>query len=172
LSRTVGLISDTHGLLREEALAALRDSDFIIHAGDIGDPGILASLSALAPLSVVRGNIDTDAWASGLPTTATLEVDGILVFVVHDVADLDPAAAMGCRVVVSGHSHRPGIRDCDGVLFVNPSSAGRRRFSLPVSIGRLRITGGEVTAGLVELKLPPAPPGIPRRTGATRLSPR
>ena len=156
MSRTVGLISDTHGLLRGEAVAALRGSDLIIHAGDIGDPGILASLAALAPLSVVRGNVDTAAWASGLPATVTLEVDGILVLVVHDVADLDPAAARGCRVVVSGHSHRPGIRECDGVLFVNPGSAGRRRFSLPVSIGRLHIAAGAVAADLVELKLPPA----------------
>ena len=151
--RTIGLISDTHGLLRPEAVAALRGSDLIIHAGDIGDPDILAALSRLAPVTAIRGNVDTGAWASSLPATATLELDGLAILVIHDVADLDPAVT-GLRVVVSGHSHRPGIRECGGVLFVNPGSAGRRRFSLPVSLGRLRVSGAEVTADLVELTPP------------------
>ena len=153
-SHTIGLISDTHGLLRPEAVAALRGSDRIIHAGDVGDPGILDALSRLAPVTAIRGNVDTAAWASALPATTTLELDGAAILVIHDLADLDPAAA-GFRVVVSGHSHRPGIRECRDVLFVNPGSAGRRRFKLPVSVGRLHIAGGAVTAELVEL----APPG-------------
>jgi putative phosphoesterase len=153
---TIGLISDTHGLLRPEAVAALQGSDSIIHAGDIGDPGILDALSRLAPVTAIRGNVDTAPWASALPATTTLELDGTVVLVIHDVADLDPAAA-GFRVVVSGHSHRPGIRERDGVLFVNPGSAGRRRFKLPISVGRLRVAGGAVTADLVELE--PAPSG-------------
>lgn len=152
---TIGLISDTHGLLRPQAVEALQGSDLIIHAGDIGDPGILAELSRLAPVTAIRGNVDSGPWASALPATATLELDGIVIFVIHDVADLDPAAA-GFRVVVSGHSHRPVIRERDGVLFVNPGSAGRRRFSLPVSIGRLRVAGREVTADLVALDPKPS----------------
>ncbi len=146
----VGLISDTHGLLRPEALAALRGSDRIVHAGDIGDPGILDALSRLAPVTAIRGNVDTAPWASILPATTTLALDGTVILVIHDLADLDPAAA-GFRVVVSGHSHRPGIRECDGVLFVNPGSAGRRRFRLPVSVARLHLAGAAVTAELVDL---------------------
>jgi len=148
----IGLISDTHGLLRPEALAALEGSDRIIHAGDIGDPRILAELSRLAPVTVVRGNIDTAPWAAALPATATLELPGAVIFVIHDIADLslDPAAA-GFRAVVSGHSHRPSIREQDGVLLVNPGSAGRRRFSLPISLARLRVARSGLTAELVEL---------------------
>jgi putative phosphoesterase len=146
---TIGLISDTHGLLRPQAVEALRGSDFIIHAGDIGDPGILDELSRLAPVTAVRGNIDRE---SPLPETQVLEAGGILVYVLHNIAelDLDPAAA-GFHAVVAGHSHKPGWREKDGVLFVNPGSAGPRRFALPISLGRLRIAGGQVTAELIEL---------------------
>ena len=154
---TVGLISDTHGLLRPDAVAALQGSDFIIHAGDVGDPDIIPVLSRIAPVTVVRGNIDSRSWAGSWPPTARLELGDIAIFVIHDAAglDLDPAAA-GFRVVVSGHSHRPGIRQLDDVLFVNPGSAGRRRFRLPVSLGRLVVADDRVTAELVEL--PPLAP--------------
>lgn len=134
----IGLISDTHGLLRPEAVRALAGSDLIIHAGDVGAPEILDALRAVAPVVVVRGNVDTAAWASGLPATAVAEVGGTLIYVLHDLdeLDLDPAAA-GFGVVVSGHSHKPASKERGGVLFVNPGSAGRRRFKLPVTVARL-----------------------------------
>ena len=148
----IGLISDTHGLLRPQALDFLRGSDHIVHAGDITGPEILAPLAALAPLTVVRGNNDRGAWAAGLPETAVLRLDGVAIYVIHDLKELplDPAAA-GMRVVVSGHSHKPLRSERDGVLYVNPGSAGRRRFSLPVSVGELLVEGGQVTARLVTL---------------------
>jgi putative phosphoesterase len=151
---TVGLISDTHGLLRPEALEALRGSDFIIHAGDIGDPRILEDLAHLAPVTAVRGNNDRGAWAEALPETAVLQVGEAFVFVIHNVdeLDLDPAAA-GFHVVVAGHSHRPDCRDEHGVLFVNPGSAGPRRFTLPVAAGRLLVTGTQARVELVKLAL-------------------
>jgi putative phosphoesterase len=151
---TVGLISDTHGKLRPGAVAALRGSDAIIHAGDIGDPEILAALARLAPVTAVRGNIDRGAWAASLPETAVLEIGGVLIYVLHNIAelDLDPAAA-GFHAVVSGHSHQPATREKDGVLYVNPGSAGPRRFTLPIACGRLRVAGGRVTAELVTLEL-------------------
>jgi putative phosphoesterase len=149
---TVGLISDTHGLLRPEAVEALRGSDFIIHAGDIGDPKVLEGLSRLAPVTAIRGNVDRGAWASALPDTEVLQAGDTFIYVVHNVADLDldPSAA-GFRAVVSGHSHSPGQREKEGVLFVNPGSAGPRRFSLPVAVGRLLIDGTSVIAELIEL---------------------
>jgi putative phosphoesterase len=150
---TIGLISDTHGLLRPGAIEALRGSDAIIHAGDIGDPRILAELSRLAPVTAVRGNIDRGAWAASLPDTAVLRTGDAVIYVIHNVADLalDPASS-GFRAVVSGHSHQPGSREKDGVLFVNPGSAGPRRFTLPIAIGRLRLAGGRVTAEVIELE--------------------
>lgn len=134
----VGLISDTHGLLRPEALAALAGCDLIIHAGDVGAPEILDALRALAPVVAVRGNVDTGVWARALPETEVAEIGDVCIYVLHDVneLDLDPAAA-GFGVVVSGHSHRPGSEFKGGVLFVNPGSAGRRRFRLPVTVARL-----------------------------------
>jgi putative phosphoesterase len=134
----VGLISDTHGLLRPEAVRALVGSDLIIHAGDVGTPEILDALRAVAPVVAVRGNVDTGAWAAGLPETAVAEAGGTLLYVLHDLneLDLDPAAA-GFGVVVSGHSHQPARAERGGVLFVNPGSAGRRRFKLPVTVARL-----------------------------------
>jgi len=148
----VGLISDTHGLLRPQALDFLRGSDHIVHAGDITGPEILAPLAALAPLTVVRGNNDRGAWALDLPHTATLQAGGIAICVIHDIKELplDPRAA-GMRVVVSGHSHKPASCERDGVLFVNPGSAGRRRFTLPISVGELLIEGDRVSARLVTL---------------------
>ena len=135
--RTIGLISDTHGLLRPEALRALEGSDLIIHAGDVGKPEILDALQAIAPVVAVRGNIDTGAWADGLPETASAEE----IFVVHDVKQLavEPRAA-AFRAVVSGHSHRPGSVERDSILYINPGSAGPRRFKLPITVARLDVT--------------------------------
>jgi putative phosphoesterase len=134
----IGLISDTHGLLRPEAVRALAGSDLIIHAGDVGAPEILDALWAVAPVVAVRGNVDTGAWASALPAAAVAEAGGTLIYVLHDLIDLDldPAAA-GFGVVVSGHSHKPARSERSGVLFVNPGSAGRQRFRLPVTVARL-----------------------------------
>ena len=150
---TVGLISDTHGLLRPQAVNALRGSDFIIHAGDIGDPKVLDELSRLAPVTAIRGNNDKGSWASALPETEVLKVGATSVFVIHNIAELDrdPWAA-GFHVVVSGHSHRPECRTVQGVLFVNPGSAGPRRFSLPVAAGRLLVAGAQVTPQLFDLQ--------------------
>jgi uncharacterized protein len=151
----LGLISDTHGLLRPEALAFLAGCDHIVHAGDIGSQAILDELATLAPLKVVRGNNDKGAWAEAVPQSASLCVEGVLIHVIHDLAelDIDPAAA-GVRVVVSGHSHKPLVQERDGVLYVNPGSAGPRRFKLPISIGELIVTGGDVSTRLVELDIP------------------
>jgi putative phosphoesterase len=136
----VGLISDTHGLLRPEALLALAGSNLIIHAGDVGKPEILDALRAVAPVVAVRGNVDTAAWASALPATAVAEVAGTLIYVLHDVIDLDlnPAAA-GFGIVVSGHTHKTARRARDGVVYLNPGSAGPRRFKLPVTVARLEL---------------------------------
>ena len=137
-SRRIGLISDTHGLLRPRALDVLRGSDLIIHAGDVGKPEILDSLRALAPVVAVRGNVDKEDWARTLPETAVVEAGAATIYVLHDVnaLDLDPRAA-GFQIVVSGHSHQPGKHERGGVLYINPGSAGPRRFQLPVSVARL-----------------------------------
>jgi putative phosphoesterase len=134
----IGLISDTHGLLRPEALGALDGSDLIIHAGDVGAPEILEQLRRLAPVVAVKGNVDTDAWCADLPETAVADAGSSLVYVLHDVKTLDlkPAAA-GIAMVVSGHSHKPVCEERGGVLYVNPGSAGPRRFNLPVTVARV-----------------------------------
>lgn len=134
----VGLISDTHGLLREEALRALERSDLIIHAGDVGKPEILDTLRTIAPVVAVRGNIDQGAWAESLPATAVAEAGPAVFYVLHDVheLDLDPSAA-GFHAIVSGHSHKPGCTERSGILYINPGSAGPRRFNLPVTVARL-----------------------------------
>jgi putative phosphoesterase len=136
-----GLISDTHGLLRPEAVRALAGSDLIVHAGDVGAPEILEALRAVAPVVAIRGNVDTGAWATALPATAVAEIGGTLIYVLHDLheLDLDPAAA-GFAIVVSGHSHQPGSTERHGVLYINPGSAGRRRFKLPVTLARLDLS--------------------------------
>jgi hypothetical protein len=163
--RTVilGVISDTHGLLRPEAVEALRGSDRILHAGDVGAPEILDALEQIAPVTAVRGNVDTEPWADALPETEVVEAGGVLVYMLHDLGQLDlrPEAA-GFRVVVYGHSHQPKIEEKkieekktekkNGVLYFNPGSAGPRRFHLPVSVGKLTIGRGKVRAELVELK--------------------
>jgi putative phosphoesterase len=141
----IGVISDTHGLLRPEALQALAGADRIIHAGDVGAPEVLEALARVAPLTAVRGNNDHAPWADVLPLTAVLEAGAVHIYVLHDrnELDLDPAAA-GFRVVVAGHSHKPGQERQGGVLYFNPGSAGPRRFRLPISIGRLVLDGDEV----------------------------
>ncbi len=150
----IGLISDTHGLLRAEAERAMRGCDYIVHAGDICAPEILATLAGIAPLTAVRGNNDHGPWAQRLPETSRLHVDNVAILAIHDLATLaiEPASA-GVRVVVAGHSHRPLIEMRDGVLFVNPGSAGPRRFRLPVSVGHLLIRGDRISAELCELKV-------------------
>ena len=149
---SVGLISDTHGLLRPDALDELRGSDFIIHAGDIGHAGVIEQLSWLGPVTAVRGNNDKGAWASVLHDTEVLRIGEALIYILHDLAqlDVDPAAA-GCHAVVSGHSHRPEVSERNGVLYVNPGSAGPRRFTLPVSVGRLVVSGVNIRPRLVTL---------------------
>jgi len=148
----VGLISDTHGMLRPEVGDALRESDFIIHAGDIGHFDIIEQLSRIAPVTAVRGNNDNGPWASELHETEVLNVDEAFIYVVHDLSqlDVDPVAA-GFHAVVSGHSHQPHISERNGVLYVNPGSAGPRRFSLPVSVGHLAISGTNIRPRLVTL---------------------
>jgi uncharacterized protein len=136
--KLIGLISDTHGLLREEALRALRGAELIVHAGDVGAPEILEALRALAPVVAVRGNVDREEWAQALPLTAVAEAGPVKIYILHDVnqLDLDPAAAR-FQVVVSGHSHKFGRSERSGVLYINPGSAGPRRFQLPITVARL-----------------------------------
>ena len=148
----IGVIADTHGLLRPEALAALRGSEHIIHAGDVGAPEILDTLAAIAPLTAIRGNVDQAAWARTLAETEVLEIGGLSIYVLHDLAQLDlkPGAA-GFQVVISGHSHVPKQEVRQGVLYFNPGSAGPRRFKLPVTVGRLSVEGGNVRGEIVAL---------------------
>jgi putative phosphoesterase len=150
----VGVISDTHGLVRPEVVAALQGSDLIIHAGDVGDPGVLAALRHLAPTVVVRGNNDTEPWAADLPDTESVDVGGLRFHVLHEIArlGLDPAAA-GLAAVVYGHSHRPSVERRDGVLYLNPGSAGPRRFKLPVSVARVSVSPQRIRPEIVELKV-------------------
>jgi putative phosphoesterase len=147
----VGLISDTHGLLRPEARAFAGCCDYIIHGGDIGSAAILDELSALAPLIAVKGNNDRQAWAAHLPETEMVRVGGVFIYVIHDISQLDiePHAA-GAQVIVSGHSHKPRIELRDGILYVNPGSCGPRRFNLPLSVGEIRVEGTKVRARTVE----------------------
>jgi uncharacterized protein len=148
----IGVISDTHGLLRPEALAALRGSDYLIHAGDIGDPDILKKLAGIAPVTAIRGNVDRAAWAAKIPSSNVLEIGGVSIYVLHNLQELalKPEAA-GFAVVISGHSHVPKQEKKHGVLYFNPGSAGPSRFRLPVTIGRLKVTHGEVFGEIVEI---------------------
>jgi putative phosphoesterase len=150
----VGVISDTHGLLRAEALAALDGSEHILHAGDIGDPAILEALARIAPVVAIRGNNDTDGWARRVPETKTVEIGGVRIHVVHDIKSLQQVPP-GVDVVVSGHSHQPRIAEARDVLYVNPGSAGPRRFRLPVTVARLTIARGKASAEIVELDVAP-----------------
>ena len=152
LNSLVGILSDTHGLLRPEAVKALRGVDHILHAGDVGDPSILDSLSAIAPVSAIRGNIDVHGPCSHLPATEVIDLHGHTFYMLHDsqALDLDPVTA-GFAAVVSGHSHRPLIEYRNGVLYLNPGSAGPRRFSLPVSLALLTIRADSLEPKLVTL---------------------
>lgn len=148
----IGLISDTHGLLRREAVAALNGSDLIIHAGDVGDAAIIQELGLIAPVVAIRGNVDTDPWAAQLPPTAIVEARSAVIYVLHNVhqLDLDPAVA-GFNVVVSGHSHKPGRIERAGVLYVNPGSAGPRRFQLPATVARLNLVRSQWEVEFIDL---------------------
>ncbi|MGD8328831.1 MAG: metallophosphoesterase family protein [Acidobacteriota bacterium] len=148
----IGVISDTHGLLRPEALAALQGSELILHAGDIGPSEILETLRDIAPVRVVRGNCDQGPWARALPETEVVTVGGRDIYMIHDIGQLDlsPATA-GFLAVVYGHSHQPKIEERDGVLYLNPGSAGRRRFTLPVSVALLHLGARRATAEIIEL---------------------
>ncbi len=148
----IGVISDTHGLLRPEALAALQGSEHIIHAGDIGEAAILDELREIAPLTAIRGNVDRDAWANSLPNTNVLQIGGITIYVIHNLQELDlkPEAA-GFAAVVCGHTHIPKSEIKDGVLFFNPGSAGPKRFRLPVTLGKLQIPNQRLRAEIVQL---------------------
>jgi len=152
VSILIGVISDTHGLLRPEALATLRGSEHLIHAGDVGDPAILDELAQIAPVTAVRGNVDKGAWARKFCETEVVELGGVSIYVLHDLSQLDlkPEAA-GFRVVISGHSHVPKQEARGGVLYFNPGSAGPRRFKLPVCVGRLIVEAGTVRAEIVEI---------------------
>ena len=149
---TIGVISDTHGLVRPAAIEALRGSELIVHCGDVGDAGVLDALRGLAPVRAVRGNNDTGAWAASLPCADVVEAGGRMLYVLHDVADLDlePAAA-GFAAVLCGHSHRPSIERRRGVLYLNPGSAGPRRFKLPVAMALLDVSPRGCDARIVEL---------------------
>jgi len=150
----IGLISDTHGLLRPEALAFLKGCDHIVHGGDIGGPEVLARLGAIAPLTAVRGNNDHQPWADAVPDTDMVQVGGIFIYALHILEDLDiDPAAVGVQVVLTGHSHRPKMETRNGVLYINPGSAGPRRFSLPISIGELMVgKDGSIQPRIVDLE--------------------
>lgn len=149
----IGLISDTHGLVRPQALAALEGVDWIIHAGDIGKSEVIESLKTIAPLVAIKGNVDRDRWADSLPETKGLKIGAARIYLIHNVNELDfNPAAKGYQVVISGHSHKPSVITRDGVLFVNPGSAGPRRFKLPVALGKLRIHD-DVKAEIVYLEI-------------------
>jgi putative phosphoesterase len=148
----IGVISDTHGLLRPEALAALRASDFIVHAGDVGDPDILTRLGEIAPVTAIRGNVDREAWAKKIPATNLLEVQGVSIYILHNLGGLDLKPEMaGFSVVVYGHSHVAKLETKNGVLYFNPGSAGPRRFQLPVAVGRLTVKDGKVSGEIVAI---------------------
>lgn len=149
----IGIISDTHGLLRAEARAFLAGCDYIIHGGDVGAAAVLEDLEALAPVIAVRGNNDDQPWARDLRETELIRLDGVFVYVIHDLSqlDIDPGV-LGIRAIVSGHSHKPLIEERTGILYINPGSCGPRRFKLPIAIGELRVEGSNVRARIVELQ--------------------
>jgi putative phosphoesterase len=152
--KTIGVISDTHGLLRWEAEAALAKVDHIIHAGDVGAPEVIERLQRIAPLTVVRGNNDKDPWADKLPASAIVDICGQRLYVLHDISklDIDPAAD-GFAAVIAGHSHKPGVSEKNGVVYLNPGSAGPRRFNLPVAVAKLFVENGAVRAEICNLAI-------------------
>ena len=149
----IGLISDTHGLVRPEALAALRGTELIIHAGDIGKPEVIEALKTIAPVIAIRGNNDRGAWAKKIPDVVDLRINGIRLQIIHNVNDFRLDGARTLKAVVSGHSHKPGVVTKDGVLFINPGSAGPRRFKLPISVAQLEIDGQKLRARIISLKI-------------------
>jgi len=148
----IGVISDTHGLLRPQAIAALNDCQYILHAGDIGAPGILEQLGRIAPVYAIRGNVDVEPWAQSIPLTEVVELGGKSIYILHDrnTLDLNPTVA-GFAAVIFGHTHQPLIETKDDVLYFNPGSAGPRRFKLPVSLGKIRIHQGKLSPALIPL---------------------
>ena len=152
IEKVIGVISDTHGMLRPEAAEALRGVELILHAGDVGSPEVLDALNDIAPVVAVRGNNDKGAWAEELPAWEVAEVGVVFIYMIHDLKEIDlsPSGA-GFQVVVSGHSHKPSVEERRGVLYVNPGSAGPRRFKLPISVARLTVSGETVSAEVVEL---------------------
>jgi uncharacterized protein len=150
----IGVISDTHGLVRPQALQALRGVDLIIHAGDIGAPEVVDALKRIAPVVAIKGNNDNEGWATSLPDTKLVQLNAAKLYVIHNVRelDLDPVAR-GIQVVISGHSHKPSVVKRDGVLYLNPGSAGPRRFKLPVAVGKLHVNSLNVKAELIELEI-------------------
>ena len=153
MAAMIGVLADTHGLLRPGALEALAGCDLLVHAGDVGRPVILEALQAIAPVFAVRGNVDRGAWAQALPETQVVAVEGAQLYVLHDLSelDLDPAAA-GFQAVISGHTHQPLVEERSGVLYLNPGSAGPRRFQRPVSLARLNVRGTALAAKIVYLE--------------------
>jgi len=151
MTRRIGLISDTHGLLRPEALAAIAGCEWILHAGDIGRPEILEGLRAVAPVVAVRGNVDRGAWAERLPEYETVWFEGLGIRLLHNLAEWPPEFAPGVAAVVSGHSHQPKLMERNGMLYINPGSAGPRRFRLPVTVGWLELEEGGFRGGIVDL---------------------
>jgi len=152
--KLIGIISDTHGLVRPQALEALKDVDMILHAGDIGSQDVLDTLNDIAPVVAVRGNNDKADWARSLPDWEVVEVGGVSIYMLHDVKEIEISpSGGGFQVVVGGHSHKPSVEERRGVLFVNPGSAGPRRFTLPVSLAHLHVVGEKVEARIVELSV-------------------
>ncbi len=152
--QVIGLISDTHGLLRPEAISVLAGSDLIVHAGDIGKPEVLAELKKIAPLAAIKGNVDRGDWARGVPERRSVRVGGHRLYLIHNVNELDfDPLKRNIRVVISGHSHKPVIVERDGVLFVNPGSAGPRRFKLPVAVGKIFVDETDVRAQIIEITI-------------------
>ena len=149
----IGVISDTHGLVRPEAMQALGGVDFIFHAGDIGKPQVLDELRSIAPVIAVRGNNDKGQWAEAIPESRVFEIGTISIYMLHDVKQLDIDPAAGFKVVISGHSHQPAVQESKGVLFINPGSAGPKRFKLPISVAHLSVIGVKVSAQIVELSV-------------------
>lgn len=153
MAEKIGIIADTHGLLRPEALMALTHVDAIIHAGDIGKPEVLAALAEVAPLTAIKGNIDTAPWAARYKDTEVVQVAGHSIYVIHDLKELDIEPQGRFSAVVCGHSHKPRNESRDGVLYFNPGSAGPRRFKLPIAVGILTVSRGEVVGEVIELDI-------------------
>src|SRR5689334_14017397 len=152
--KLIGVISDTHGLVRPQAIEALKGVEMILHAGDVGKPEVLDALNEIAPVVAVRGNNDKGEWAEALPDWEVVEVGDVSIYMLHDVKEIDVSpSGGGFRVVVSGHSHKPSVEERRGVLYVNPGSAGPRRFTLPVSVAHLQVNGDKVQAKIIELSI-------------------